>query len=298
MKASIKRTNAFINILLGVSALSILLILITGGGTFELGGIKVTADVIDNPMAFMIGLFFLKIFIHPAFEEKMQRSFSRVSGNRRLLYFVFLGFFGLILFLNLMHFLFPDKTLWDLDSEHGLGTVASVGFLLLTALLCILIFTRESRLKMPGAKSWIPVMAIFSYLMLDELIAIHEVISSPRFLEKAIQAHPLLAKLEWLNLYAPFFLAAGAFLAYFMFKKFFRRKNIFLILVLASLCYFAGLFSEAVMLGGELRGTAVYRIQVAGEESLEMLGTVLFMLAFFLYYQILQMNKQQTHQDQ
>jgi len=84
----------------------------------------------------------------------------------------------------------------------------------------------------------------------------------------------------------PFFIGVIIFLVYFMYKKLLTFKPVFLIIGLGGFVYLSAIGSEVLMQQLHLRGGQLHLLQVATEESLELLGTLLFLLAFMLYFRM------------
>lgn len=282
-----EKLNFLINVFLVIFLVAFIAAVSTNGFVWN---IQISVRRILTPVSWMGLLIYLKYVISPEWREKIDGYFFYVLEKKRRLV-TLTGVLGLIVILfGLMNGLFPNTQLWDLDSEKSLATVYSGFLLMMTGWIAAFIFYQEKKIPIRSSWLWIPFIFIFMYLALDEVTSIHENLGSGKQVEKIYGSQPI-PKLEWLQLYIPFIVAAVGFFIYFAIRKFRRHTKASIVLALAISCYIIAIGCEAGMLLHNFRGTSIYHLEVVLEESAEMLGTLLFMLSFMLYAKRLERRK-------
>ena len=171
----------------------------------------------------------------------------------------------------------------NLDGEHNLPALFSIGLLLCASMLLALIAILEGKHRAPDVSKWMILAAGFVLMALDEALAIHE---------KAIE--PLRALLGGENLGIFFFAwvipgialvaALGVFFLPFMLRL--PRRTAIAFAISAAI-YLGGALGVELVEGwwreGHTHRNLVYHFLVSLEEGMEMIGIVAFIHALLHY---------------
>lgn len=152
---------------------------------------------------------------------------------------------------------------FNLDGEMNLPTAFS-GLLLVTACLVGLVVATESASVGISAARLVPIVALIGFMSLDEVWQIHERLES-------------WTGIDWQTLYLPVFAIAGV-LGATLLPRLRNAGHAAHFLVLGGVAWAMAQIFEALQWDGTDRLTAPWTI--VPEETLEMAGSLLFMLAF------------------
>lgn len=177
------------------------------------------------------------------------------------------------------------ERLFNLDRENNIPTWYASSALLLSSALLMLIWRLRKAQADPDARYWVALAAIFSYLSVDEAASIHETVVH----EMVLTLMPTLNASGYL--FYPWVLAGSAFalvvgLSYlrFLFRLPSKTRWGFL---LSGLLYVGGAVGLDLVEGNYEdqygREHFTYTMLVACEESLEMLGILLFLCSLYGY---------------
>lgn len=181
------------------------------------------------------------------------------------------------------YYLFPNNQAWNLDSESSHATAFSGWLLFSIAWVCTIIYFRERHQQINGARLWLTLVVLFFYLAFDEVFSFHEWLPQPQVFENISSQSTFFDRLDWLRIYLPLFLLVGSFIIYFMLKKMLVFKSALFMMMAGGMLYALAIGAEMVMQQFELRGSNYHLLQVAVEESLEMLGSIFFLQSLLLY---------------
>jgi len=148
--------------------------------------------------------------------------------------------------------------MFDLDQENNLPTWFS-GFILLNVAFFLFAYSRTENLE--KKPYWLILSVGFLALAIDEVAGIHETINSVTDINWAIPAGILL------------FVLAAAFVP-FLFSL---RRGLALLFLLSGLMYVSGAIVVELASEHNNSDSMVYKMHVAIEEALEMLGVLLFL---------------------
>lgn len=172
--------------------------------------------------------------------------------------------------------------LFDMDRERSIPTFYSaVTLLFCSGLLLIIASATKKKKGAPGFAYWMGLAVIFFVMSLDEAAAIHENFIAP--LRSAFNATGFF--------YFAWVIPASIFLVVFLsvYLKFLVAlpRKIALLFIVGGAIYVGGALGFE-LLGGyqaESFGTenTVYAILITFEETLEMIGTLVFIYALLLY---------------
>lgn len=201
------------------------------------------------------------------------------SGTTRRTFLVFLGLD--ILFVILHIFLSPHTDLFNLDRERNFPSYYSGLKLFVVAVLASAVFTLSS--KKSTRVFWAISSAVFIFLALDDLTELHENIAYYALYVKHLPFIPGLFRSpthNWIFLFAPFFIAFGAFVLHSII-----RLNV--ITGIARRLFFGGMIFFALALfleffGGIIRVPSFYKFLSVIEELFEMIGATYVTVSFFL----------------
>jgi hypothetical protein len=172
--------------------------------------------------------------------------------------------------------------LWNLDWEGGIGTTYS-GFLLAVAtVLALFCYSRST--ERVARIAWMFFGALLLFMTIDELSEFHHGLAE--LVWKLTTGRDKLDLVEgfsfWVIVLSPFIISI--IIGIFWFIRNILHKDSRLIACGALLCWIASQALEATI-GSKI---LPHIIEVASEEFLEMLGTTLFIMAFFREYGTLQ----------
>lgn len=285
-----EKLNFLINLLMVLFLIAFAAAVISKGFVWN---IQISVRRVLTPTIWIAFLIYLKYFISPDFRQTIDRFISNILKDTKKLMVMIIGFCIGVILLGLFNGLFPEIQFWNLDSEKSLATIYSGCLLLATGWMATYIYFQEKKMAIKSSWLWIPFIIIFMYLSLDEVSSIHENLGAGKQVEKIYGKEPL-HKLEWLQLYIPFIIAAIGFFAYASITKIRHCRRALLALIIGVGCYVLVIACEAAMLLNDLRSQAfLYRMEVVLEESAEMLGTIFFMLSFMLYSKQLQLKAEE-----
>ncbi|HHS50376.1 MAG TPA: hypothetical protein ENN07_04595 [candidate division Zixibacteria bacterium] len=165
-----------------------------------------------------------------------------------------------------------------MDVGTDLGTAYHSLLLFLTGGLVLLIYDFERAHKEPSF-GWIPVLAVFWGISIDELAELHN--NAPEFLESLGLAGRVqtLSIPRWPIVLAPIAIVVVVYFTIFFIKKFKRMPRLFQLSVCASVIWFIAFWMEMLM-----ATSMPHKLQVGIEEGLEKLGTSMFFVIFLSYY--------------
>lgn len=274
-----EKLNFLINLLMVLFLIAFGAAIISKGFVWN---VQISVRRILTPVSWMALLVYVKYFISPAFRQTIDKLIASIVEQSTTQKLVISGLGLGVIVLGLLNGLFPDVQFWNLDSEKSLATVYSGFLLLATGWMATYVYFQERKYGIRSSWLWIPFVVIFMYLALDEVSSIHENLGNSKHVEKVYGKEPL-HKLEWLQLYIPFILAAIGYFVYASWSKMRHYRKALVTLALGVGCYILVIGCEAGMLMNDLRGQSFYRLEVVLEESAEMLGTIFFMVSFMLY---------------
>ena len=261
--------------------------LIWGGFTLNFRGVSLTVLRLSKPVFYIMSLLYLKYLISPAFRDDVDRFFINLVQDLRKLILVLILLLLVAGGLILCHFVFPQYAIWNLDLEIGHATAFSGWILFNLVIVGTVIYRREKSNTLCKFQLWLPIILLFFYLSFDEVFSIHEWLPAPAFIQELSKKYAVIERFDWLRMYIPIFLAVGIYLIYFMFNKIYQYKSVFIIMGLGGFVYALAIGSEMIMMQLNLRQSIYHNMQLASEEGLEMLGTILFLSAFLIYLRVL-----------
>ena len=208
-----------------------------------------------------------------------------------------LALLALDLVFIVLHVVFGWSVI-NLDEEGNLTAWYSSAKLLGLCALCLWIWRTEAAQSRRGAVLWLLVGLLFLALSADETASLHERLSRTIMTESTagldlretlLGGDQAKDSYAWVILLSPFIVAVALFLAVFFYKRLARHRPS-LLAAMAGL----GLFVLAVLLEATIYFTPSlsewgsadvmrYRLFLAIEESGELFGSTLFVLAFYLY---------------
>jgi hypothetical protein len=177
----------------------------------------------------------------------------------------------------------------DLKNESNLATWYSSLILFATgclALLNLCVNTYTSRLKWLYRIGWSLIGGLLILLSADESAVIHESIASMAYLEKSNAARQeiTLGAGDWIPFLLPFIIATVVGLLLFIIFSFFKCKKLMLLGLAGVFCWIGSIVGEAIE--GKFINLAMSRpLEGLLEESLEVIGTTLLLIAFAEHYQ-------------
>lgn len=176
----------------------------------------------------------------------------------------------------------------DLKKEGNLATWYSSILLFVAggvALLnlCVNPFTKT--LKWIYLTGWSLIGCLLLTLSADESAVIHESIASIAFLERspATRQEITLGAGDWLPFLLPFIIGSVLGLLSFLAFSFFRCKKFMLLGLAGVLCWVGAIVGEAIE-GRYIKIAMSRQMEGLIEESLEIIGTTLLMIAFAEHY--------------
>lgn len=208
-----------------------------------------------------------------------------MDGGLRALRPYVLGILLLEVALVAAYAAFPDVTLLDLDKEYNLPSWFSALQLAAVGVACLVAFEGERRGAHghpPLHRLWIPLALGFLYLSADEMLALHERVLTDA-LRRLLPADSLLqGVLPWQLIFAPAILAAFVVVSVMIYTRLGAHIGL-TALGLAALCLWAASFVLEGAAKPLFIPARLYRLEVALEESAEMLGATCLLAAFASY---------------
>jgi hypothetical protein len=179
-------------------------------------------------------------------------------------------------------YVFGFIPLFDLNNEQNIPTLFSTVLLLLgSGLSSIIAISRKSQSRQ-GVYYWIGLALIFLFLSIDEFAMIHECLVKP--LRTSLNTSGLLYY-PWVIVYGPFVAIIGLIYLRFVISL---PKNIRRLIFCAGLVYITGAVGFECISGWyedlhHGQQDIVYEVLAACEESLEMVGILIFVYALLCY---------------
>jgi hypothetical protein len=237
----------------------------------------------NNSFIVFCMLFVLCYQMSPDFKTRVDALISRISLSRVRISRRFVVLCGIALFLAVMNILdWSPQGLWNLDWEGGIGTTYS-GFLLAVATVLALFCYRRSTQRVARI-AWLLFGTLLLFMTIDELSEFHHGLAESVW--KIATGRDRIDLVEgvsfWILVLSPFIVSI--IIGIFWFIRNVLHIESRLIAWAALSCWVASQALEATI------GTKIlpHLIEVASEEFLEMLGTILFIVAFFREYGTLQ----------
>lgn len=177
----------------------------------------------------------------------------------------------------------------DLKNESNLATWYSSLILFITGCLAFLnlnVNTYASRLKWLYRIGWTFIGGLLFMLSADESAVIHESIATMAYLEKSNSTRQdiTVGAGDWIPFLLPFIIAAVVGLLSFIVFSFFKCKKVMLLGLAGVFCWIASIAGEAIE--GKFINIAMSRaFEGLLEESMEVIGTTLLLIAFAEHYQ-------------
>ena len=277
MQIKSSKTRAVIFSVAGLMILLGITIWITGGCRWEMLGTKVILERANHPFAYALylilaGIIFTKDRL--GFRALCDRTAGKSIGRITAILAFFTAFF------MTTHFIAPhNHPLWNLDTQIDLGTYYHSILLFAGGMFILTIYDFEKAAQKKAVWGWIPILAVFWGISIDELISFHNGI--PSYLEKTgLYSGIGESNLpEWPILLAP---VAILFAIYFVLFAKSRLSGNRSLIVLGgfALVIWIFAFSAEMLLALEMN----HKLQVGIEEGAELVGTSMFLLLFIVYY--------------
>ena len=245
-----------------------LAIQITGGWALGFAGMEISMRRPNPALALVVVLNLLAVIFSKKSRAAVSGFMANLASSRRKHIF-FAILIAAIILLVFAGAAFPEIGIFDLDREDALGTYLS-GFLLVTASAFAFAggWLRDER-----KLRWYIVAGLFAAMTIDELTSIHE--SVPRRFEAlGLELSSTGGLVPWTVLLAPVIIAAAAYLLWFGWKLGKKARPVAMVGVA---CYLAAISLEQLIMG--------FHIPVAecvAEESMELVGSLMFALSFAL----------------
>lgn len=187
--------------------------------------------------------------------------------------------------LTVMHLAAGNHPFWNLDREHNLPSWFSGTQLFLLAVAALDIADRERRMRLrtaPGPGVWRVIALVFAYLSLDEIAVLHE-----RYFREEVRGFfgfgsVWVSILPWQIVLGPFLAAFAALLLAVFVTRFTPDPALWRPSVGGLCCWAGAVLTEGLAKPLFIR-LGVYRSEVALEESLELVGATLLLLAIARY---------------
>jgi hypothetical protein len=177
----------------------------------------------------------------------------------------------------------------DLKNESNLATWYSSIILFIAGCLAFLnlrVNGYANKLKWLYICGWSLIGCLLFILSADESAIIHESIASIAYLEKspATRNEIALGAGDWIPFLMPFIIASVVVLLSFIIFSFFKCKIIMLLGLMGVFCWIGSIVGEGIE--GKFINIAMSRpLEGLLEESLEVIGTTLLLIAFAEHYQ-------------
>jgi len=186
----------------------------------------------------------------------------------------------------LAHLFFSQRSwLFDLDQENNIPTIFAVIQVFLIAIIMIEIFLTERKCFpeiVPGKWIWLILSAAFSYLAIDDLLAIHEYVLRQTARDLLPPDSLWISLMPWQIVFGPVLAVTAALLITIMLTRFAKDKRLLRVAATALTCWIL-----AVLLEGLAKPVFMardwYSAGTVMEESLELLGGTFFLFAFAQY---------------
>jgi len=277
MQTKSQKTRAAILSISGVMVILGIAVWITGGWRWELLGNKVILERANHPFAYALYLILAGIIF-----TKDRLGFRALCDRtaRKPISIIIAVLAGLLIFLLAAHFIAPhNHPLWNLDTQIDLGTYYHSILLFAGGIFILTIYDFEKASKKKAVWGWIPILAVFWGISIDELISFHNGI--PSYLEKTgLYSGIGESNLpEWPILLAP---VAILFAIYFVLFAKSRLSGNRSLIVLGgfALVIWIFAFSAEMLLALEMN----HKLQVGIEEGAELVGSSMFVILFIVYY--------------
>ncbi len=263
-------TIALLLLLLGLA------VWITGGFRTEIFGAPLILERPNHPFAYMFMILMIGVLFtrdHLALD-----TFRRKTRSVRLLTFE-IALLVLIIIFEIGHFIAYDySSFWNMDSERDLATYYHTALLFFNGMLIFTIYLSEKRNTGKSEFGWLPILALFWGLTIDELVGFHNGI--PRYLESLglIESGGDSTIPLWPIFLAPLAIAVVIYLAIFFWKRF-RGKRRLLVAFLVAMGIWGLAYGAEMLLATSMK----HRTQVGLEEGAELLGTSLMAIVFMLF---------------
>lgn len=188
----------------------------------------------------------------------------------------------LLLYRYGRNYAFGLVPLFDLNGEYNLPTLFSFGTLMSCAVMLCVLGAAEGRARSRAPRYWYGLAAAMFFLAVDEVAEIHEKLGRPLL--------PLIGLAEWMYVIwtIPYMLAGGALaVLYLRFWLHLPRLTRWMFFA-AGLCFVAGAVVMEIIGANYLRQHAmnrdlVYGLLTVAEETLEMMGSSLFLYALLIH---------------
>ena len=207
-----------------------------------------------------------------------------------LLLFVFSAGITVITFRELTNhdYVFGLIPMFDVDKESNIPTYLQGIFMLFCSLLLFTIAKYKSITEEVFIKHWYFLAAMFTYLSIDELVGIHELLILP--LRTATDAKGIFY-FSWLIAFIPIVLMIGGSYIRFLLHLNSKTRNLFII----AASFFLGGAIGMEMIGGAYLSefgekNYVYSIITLIEESFETIGITIFIFTLLDYQSSLKLN--------
>jgi hypothetical protein len=152
----------------------------------------------------------------------------------------------------------------------------------------------SNKLKWVYFAGWSLIGCLLLGLSADESAIIHESIAAMAYLDvtQTGRVNPHLGAGDWIPLLMPFMIASVILLLSFIIFSFFKCKKFMLLGLLGVFCWIGSIVGEAIE--GRFINISMSRpLEGLIEESLEVIGTTLLLIAFAEHYQWRQKNNMQ-----
>jgi hypothetical protein len=272
-----RKTRAVIFSIAGLFIILGIAVWITGGWRWEILGNRVILERANHPFAYALylilaGIIFTKDRL--GFRALCERTANKPIGV------IIAVLAGLTVFLLAAHFIAPhNHPLWNLDVQTDLGTYYHSILLFAGGMFVLSIYDFEKSAKKKAVWGWIPILAVFWGISIDELISFHNGI--PRYLEKTgLYSGIGDSNLpEWPILLAPIAIIVVIYFVAFARSRLSENKNL-LILGSLALVIWVFAFSAEMFLATSMN----HKLQVGIEEGAELIGSSMFTLLFIKYF--------------
>lgn len=274
---SSQKTRAVIFSIAGLLILLGIAVWITGGWRWNLLGNKVILERANHPFAYALYLILAGIIF-----TKDRLGFRALCDKtaRKPIGVIIAVLAGLTVFFLAAHFIAPhNHPLWNLDVQTDLGTYYHSILLFAGGMFILTIYDFEKASKKKAVWGWIPILAVFWGISIDELISFHNGI--PSYLEKTgLYSGIGDSNLpEWPILLAPIAICFAIYFVLFAKSRLSGNRSL-IVLGASALVIWVFAFSAEMLLATSMN----HKIQVGIEEGAELIGSSMFTLLFILYY--------------
>ena len=227
---------------------------------------------------------------------------------RRTVIAVFAAIITMDIVLVALHLLIGETfDIINLDQEGNLTAWYSSSKLLILAALCFMVWSTE-RVVLAGKKQWrltilwLLVAAVFLGLSMDETASIHERLA--RFVmqesyvgldirESVLDGDSTKDSFAWVLILSPVILIVSVFFLVFFYSRLFATRTGYVPALIALTMFLIAVGMEATvyftpsMSEWDANMLSKYKLGIALEETAEMMGSTLFLLAFWRYWRFL-----------